>query len=148
LVQVLYYYIFFFFGGWGLGSYVLINLHLPTVYTVINWKCTKECGNHFKIYYSESEPTCDSVWLWSRLDATVVMLIPPQKLQILCFWTLSVILFLYKTRFGDWILKIETEYSLWNTMFEIKTGRCIMSRNIKFVAMYWCHQLLDLILRN
>jgi hypothetical protein len=31
-----------------------------------------------------------------------------QKFQILCFWTLSVILFLFKTQcFGDWILKTD-----------------------------------------
>jgi hypothetical protein len=90
-------------------------------------------------------------------------------IKSLLFWTLPIVLFLFKTqRFGDWILspssggtylgtsyinwaqlsrfhlKTKTEYSPRNVVFKIKTG-WIISRNTIIVLIYHHHKHFDLI---
>jgi hypothetical protein len=52
------------------------------------------------------------------------------NMQLLCFWTLSVVLFIYKTqRFEDWILSPSSgkNYSYGNRIQSRK--RCVLSKN-------------------
>jgi hypothetical protein len=74
-------------------------------------------------------------------------------IQLLCFWTLFIVLFLFKTYcFGEWILSLSSVkaysvgaisvsetlcFELQNmTEFEIKSGRLIMSRNNSCFKIY------------
>jgi hypothetical protein len=59
-----------------------------------------------------------------NIDSGNVDITSINEMQILCFWTLTIVLFLYKTQY--------------------KNRTWIMSRNIIFVLIYYHHKLLDL----